>query len=207
MSIGCVINTSCLADGANTHQSSGGLGVPYARRAWLLRSVILPLYRWANLFSEIVVVGEFEAGEGYTYIPAPSIHHNCADALWKRQLGFQSLQHPTVEWVLFQHDDHLYDPLNGYPAKVAAEVLSPSRWTHARGPAEALNDGHHDGYVNGHACLMRPSVLREFNWSQIPPVHTWDLEVTARLSNLGVKWDYAPELHIWDMEEGGVPWL
>jgi hypothetical protein len=208
VSIACVINTSCLAPDAETRLSSGK--VPYGRRAWLLRNVILPTYRWAGLFSEIVVVGEFEAGEGYSWIPGDSIYKNCGDALWKRQLGFDSLAHPTVEWVLFQHDDHLYDPVNPYPnsTRITASVLSPSRRTRARsGAGEALNDGSAMGHINGHACLMRPTVFRAgFKWTDAAPVFTWDVEVSKRLDAIGITRAYRPELKTWDMEMDAEPW-
>lgn len=205
MSIACVLNTSCLAAGADTQLSSGR--VPYGRRAWLLRNVILPTYRWSGIFSEIVVVGEFEPGDGYTYVPAQSIYKNCADALWKRQAGFDALKH-KVEWTLFQHDDHLYDPTNPYPhTQTTAHVLAPSRWTRARGQAEPLNDGSRDGYVNGHASLMRTNaVFPLFSWASIPPVFTWDVEVTMRLAELRLPWGYAPEIKVFDLEEGAEPW-
>jgi hypothetical protein len=205
MSIACVINTSCLAKGADTLLSSGR--VPYGRRAWLMRNVILPTYRWSGIFSEIVVVGEFEPGDGYTYIPAESIYRNCADALWKRQVGFDKIQN-KVQWVLFQHDDHLYDPLNVYPnTRTTASVLSPSRWTRARSAdGEPLNDGHAMGHINGHACLMRSSIFPLFNWAKIPPVFTWDIETTAVLDDLAIPMAYAPELKVWDLEEGATPW-
>ena len=208
MSIACVLNTSCLAPNANDLLSSGK--VPYGRRAWLLRNVILPVYRWAGLFSEIVIVGEFEKGEGYTWIPGDSIYQNCADALWKRQVGFDALRHKSVEWVLFQHDDHLYGPTNEYPAghRIPEDVISPSRWTRARiGSGEPLNDGSHLGHINGHACLMRPGVFRAgFSWAEIPPVFTWDVEASKRLAELKLTHAHVAKLKVWDLEEGSTPW-
>ena len=208
MSIACVINTNALA--VESGRLSSGR-VPYADRAWLMRNVILPCYTsWnAGMFEEIVVVGEYEPGPGYTYVEFPSVYHNCADALLKRQAGFECLK-LAHEWVVFQHDDHLYDPVNAVFAHEAASVLSPSRWTRARATTgEALNDGSAAGHLNGHVCLMRPSVLSVggFNWAQLPPVFTWDVEATARLRNIGQSLRYAPELKSWDMERGATPWL
>lgn len=214
MSLSVVIATSCLAPDAERNISSGGKGRPHAERAWLLRNVILPCYtRWfPERFREIIVVGEYEEGEGYTYLPFPSVYRNCADALLKRQAGFDALIHKSVEWVLFQHDDHLWDPQNLIP-NTGAYVLSPSRWTRARGEAEQLNDGMNlayspsDRYVNGHACLMKPHVFREgFKWTDAPPVFTWDISITARLQDLGIPIAYAPEVRTWDMERGAEPW-
>ena len=211
MSIACVIGTAALAEHASRTLSSGGQ--PYSNRAWLLRNVILPWYVSAGTFSEIVVVGEFEPGPGYTHIPFNSVYKNCADALVKRQAGWDALKHKNVEWILFQHDDHLYDPSNPYPAHDAAGVLSPSRFTRARcTQGEALNDGSGVGpnalvHVNGHVCLMRHSVLENgFAWTQSPPLFTWDVEVTHLLRQRNVPIRYAPELVTWDMEAGAEPW-
>lgn len=205
MSIAAVIGTSALADNAPTQMSSGG--VPYGQRAWLLRNLILPTYRWAGIFSEVIVVGEWEPGPGYTYVPFASVYRNCADALLKRQAGYDALGRKDVEWVLFQHDDHLYDPTNHYPV-ADAHVLSPSRWTHARSSiGERLNDGADYGYINGHASLWRPECFDlGFRWDALPPVFTWDIESTRRVGELQLDWQYAPNLKTWDAEEGSEPW-
>lgn len=214
--ISVVIATSALAQGADTQPSSAG--VPYGERAWLLRSIILPAYTryFAERFREIVVVGEWEPGEGYTYVPFPSVYRNCADALLKRQVGYDSLRKQT-SWVLFQHDDHLWDPTNLVDPREPNYVLSPSRWV--RHPMlQAQNDGFlrsfaddgwrslklaspDESYVNGHVCLMKPHIFRDgFKWTDAPPTFTWDVSVTARLRELNVPIRYAPELRTWDME-------
>ena len=185
--------------------SSGG--VAHGHRAWLLRNLILPTYRWAGLFSELIVVGEWEPGPGYTYLPFASVYRNCADALLKRQAGYDALKSKDADWVLFQHDDHLYDPTNDFPV-LDAHVLAPSRWTHGRSSVgEPLNDGSAYGYVNGHACLMRPEAFDlGFRWDTIAPVFTWDIEMTKRLADLQLDWQYTPHLRVWDVEEGASPW-
>jgi hypothetical protein len=206
MSVACVVATSALAPFADSLNSSGG--VPYSHRAWLLRNVILPTYRWAGIFSEVVIVGEWEPGPGYTHVPFDSVYRNCADALLKRQVGFDALKDKSVEWVLFQHDDHLYDPTNAYPVG-DCEVVAPGRYTHARSTGdEKLNDGSAYGYVNGHACLMRPECFTDlgFRWDTLPPVFTWDIEMTKRLDRLGLTWAYRPSLRIYDLERGAAPW-
>ena len=205
MGLSVVINTSALAADAATNLSSGN--VPHAQRAWLLRNVILPRYIESGIFSEIMVVGEFEPGLGYGYVPFDSVYHNCADALLKRQAGYEWLKNRNVGWVLFQHDDHMYDVgLNTYPAIEAADVLSPSRWTRARGvTGEALNDGT-TTHINGHACLYRFNVAKEVPWTSAPPVFTWDCEITQRLLAAGKLIRYAPSLKVWDMEFGAQPW-
>jgi len=207
ISIACIIATSALAADATVNRSFGG--VPYANRAWLLRNVILPCYvEWSDLFSEIIVVGEWEFFPGTTWLDFPSIYGNASDALVKRQAGYDALQRKDVEWVLFQHDDHLYAPDNPYPM-ADADVLAPSRFTRARsGVGEQLNDGSTYGYVNGHGCLMRPSCFtRGFSWAGIPPTRVWDVAMTERLTGLGLTWAPAPQLKLYDMEAGASPWV
>lgn len=209
--ISVVIATAALADHAATTLSSGYQ--PYADRAWLLRNVLLPCYvNWfPQRFREIIVVGEYEEGEGYTYVPFKSVYRNCADALLKRQAGFDALTKQT-SWVLFQHDDHIWDPRNNVDPRESAYVLSPSRFTRARGAEEPLNDGFNMafdpryGHVNGHVCLMKPHVFREgFKWTDAPPVFTWDKSVTELLRDR-YPIRYAPELVTYDLERGAEPW-
>lgn len=212
MSVACVINTCALAPHAGTTLSSGKQ--PYAERAWLMRNVILPAYtKWfPGLFDEVVVVGEYEEGEGYAYIRCPSVYRNCADALLQRQAGFDALK-GNHSWVLFQHDDHLWDPANVIDPRTYAQVLSPSRWTRTRGGEEPLNDGFNmafdvsAGYVNGHASLMKPHAFRNgFGWTKVPPVFTWDRGVTQQLQQLEIPYCYNPQLRVWDLERNARPW-
>lgn len=205
MSISLVINTNCLGDSASGI-SSGGKGVAYAGRAYALRNLILPLYtRWAPVFREIVVVGEYEEGEGYTYVPCDSIYRNCADALIQRQAGFEALT-KNSEWVLFMHDDHLWDVENLIPRTTPYDVISPSRWTRLRGAPERLNNGETLGHISGHAVLMRPSVLRAFRWSSVPPVFTWDIETQRMLETMGYSVGREESVKVWDVEMGSEPW-
>lgn len=222
-SVSVVINSCALGLVAGRRRSSGSQ--PYYERLWLLRNVILPLYtQWRkDVFSEVIVVGEFEEGEGYTYVPCPSVHHSCVDALAQRQAGFEALKHPSIPWVLFQHDDHLFDPDNQIGNPERFDVLSPSRWTRGRSKDwERLSDGtFHSGrgmpqridwtplgYLNGHACLMRPGVFRRgFNWTDAEKVFTWDTSVTECLRKIETPMRYAPEIKVYDLERNARPWL
>lgn len=210
VSIGIVINTCCLEPGAGERLSSGRR--PYAERAWLLRNVILPYYTDIEDV-QVVVSGSFESGEGYRYVKWPSVYRNCVDALTQRQLGLDALS-DDVDWVVFQHDDHLLErrallALPSAPSVYDADVLCPSRWTRARGQVEQLNDGRPyapDGHINGHCVAMRPWVARRVPWVSVPPVFTWDIEYTKLLRAGGVAIQYAPELRCFDMEMGAEPW-
>lgn len=205
-SLSVIVNSCALGPKADI-VSSGGQ--PYANRAWLLRNVLLPLYTsWCSPFREVIVVGEFEPGDGYEYVHSPSVHFSCADALAQRDAGFAALKHTSVEYVLFQHDDHLYDPNNVIPRPTAADVLSPSRWTRARGAEEQLNNGEAAGHISGHACLMKPHVMRNgFKWTDSPPVFVWDHHITNLLLDHGNIVQYAPTVKVYDVEAGATPWI
>lgn len=223
-SLSIVLNT--CANGPRANILSSGRQ-PYADRRWLLRSIILPAYTvwFKDLFKEVIVVGEFEEGPGYTYVHCPSVHYNCGDALVQRQRGFEALTDTAIPWVVFSHDDHLLDPDTIVAPSEPADVLSPSRWTRSRCTAgEPLNDGsglwpsagnENPGfvpevpqYVNGHVCLMRPSVFRNgFKWTDSPPVFTWDCRITERLQQLRTRIRYAPEIRTYDVEAGAEPWV
>ena len=205
MNASVVINTCALT--VHTAHLSSGL-VPYSERVWLLRNVLLPLYTaWCPMFEEVVVVGEWEPGPGYTYVPCPSVTHTCTDALLQRQMGYDALQRKAVPWVIFQHDDHLWDARNLIDAREASEVLSPARYVQ-REQQTALNDGWAKGHINGHVTVMRSALLARgrFRWTDIAPVFTWDKDVTAKLAAEDVRVRYAPELVTWDLERGAEPW-
>ena len=202
----CIINSIALAKDA-ARPSSGSR--PYAERAWLLRNVILPWYASLGVFDEVVVAGEFEEGLFHRYVPCAQVFHTVGDALLQRQLGFEATTGHPDDWVLFQHDDHLWAPENEtLGVSVAADrALSPSRWTRARrATGEALNDGHLVPHINGHALLMRRRIAALVPWTSVPPVFTWDVEYTAALARAGVAWRYAPEYAVWDLERGAEPW-
>jgi hypothetical protein len=202
----CVINTIALAKDAD-RISSGGR--PYSERAWLLRNVILPWYHDLGIFDEIVVVGEYEKGPYHRYVPCAPVYHTVADALIQRDMGFAAGKRDPNDWVLFQHDDHMFDgdnPLLGLLDPVYG-VLAPSRWTRQRTPeGEPINDGSQDGYIMGHAVLMRNRVAERVPWTKAAPVFTWDMEYTKALCTEGIAWRYAPEYKVWDMEQGANLW-
>ena len=205
MSLSVIINTIALADDAN-RISSGGR--PYSDRAWLLRNVILPWYDSMGIFDQVIVVGEFEDGPFHDYVPFPQQSHTVADALLMRDAGTKALRCNDRGWVLYQHDDHLWDPRNQDEIFLpSADVLAPARRTRARGGqyAEEINDGHEDGYINGHGLLMRRCVAERVPWASVEPVHTWDIEYTKALKDAGIEWCYAPEYAMLDIEPFADP--
>jgi len=202
-----VINTIALAPDAD-RVSSGGR--PYAERAWLLRNVILPWYASLKVFDRVIVAGEWEEGPHHTYVPCPQVRHDVSDALAARDAGVAALADGADEdWVLFQHDDHLWSPANPDPRDLPADqaVISPSRLCRSRNPlGEALNDGHEGGYINGHAVLMRLGAVRKVPWVTAAPVFTWDKEYTRALRAAGYAPAYTRDLVVWDMERDAQPW-
>jgi hypothetical protein len=206
VSFTAIVNTISLA--ADADRASSG-GRPYADRAWLLRNVILPWYASLKVFDEVVVVGEFEEGPFHRYVPCPQAYHNVGDALIQRTVGLKATHGENGDWILFQHDDHLWDPRNSLPRTEGGfdAVLSPARMTRARAPfGERLNNGHREGYVSGHALLMRRWAAETVLWASVPPVFTWDVEYTKALKAANVPWRYAPEYVVWDLERGAEPW-
>lgn len=217
-SLTVVVNTCCRGPAGRLYSSGKQ---PYMERLWLLRNVTIPLYtKWMpELFRQVIVVGEFEEGEGYTYVHCPSTYKSCVDALAQRDAGFDAVENTAVQWILFHHDDHVWDPTNQLLLPETADVLSPSRWTHGRSlEKERLNDGTYHagrtsqdvlglGYLNGHACLMRPHVFRHgFRWSKAEKIFQWDTSVTQVLQRQETRIRYAPELKVWDMERNACPW-
>ena len=188
----CVINTIALARDAD-RISSGGR--PYSERAWLLKNVILPWYHSLRVFDEIIVVGEYEEGPYHRYVPCPQTRHNETDPLVMRDAGFRATSGEKDDWILFQHDDHLWSPDNrGYTGE-DVPVCSPSR-RDADGP---LADGGQE-YVNGHVLVMRRWVAEQVPWVSAGFVHAWDVGYTKRLAEQGIPWKYIPELVALDVE-------
>ena len=138
--ISLVINTCANGPKAAKTLSSGKQ--PHAQRAFALRNFILPAAIADPAFSEVIVVGEWEPGNGYIYIEVPSERFSCVDALAQRQAGFERA---TGDWIVFQHDDHLLenDLWNGDPYEfssklidslsgIQTDVLVPARYTRLR---------------------------------------------------------------------------
>ncbi|KKK49150.1 hypothetical protein LCGC14_3137930, partial [marine sediment metagenome] len=135
MKLSLVINSCARGSKAAETLSSGRQ--PHVQRAYALRNFILPAALADPTFDEVIVVGEWEPGNGYIYIEVPSVHFSCVDALAQRQAGFER---STGGWVVFQHDDH---SMNNYVWDVThsllqwihlteADVLVPARYTRLR---------------------------------------------------------------------------
>ena len=219
-----VINTCARGPKAAETLSSGRQ--PHAQRAFALRNFILPAALADPTFDEVIVVGEWEPGNGYIYIEVPSERFSCVDALAQRQAGFER---SMGDWVVFQHDDHtLANPVVGeefwYDEITALEdaideanfdVLIPSRYTRLRdvngeqlfnGEPQSNKDIYTLGYISGHCAIYRREVLEKCPWGDVPKVFIWDVEHTAQIRDAGFKIEWSDALRCYDAEAGSTPW-
>ena len=229
MSISLVINT--CANGPKAAETLGSGGQPHMQRSFALRNFILPAALADPTFSEVIVVGEWEPGDGYIYIESPSEHFSCVDALAQRQAGFER---STGGFIVFQHDDHILAPDVGRRLQgsswvnggVAGEigVLVPARYTRLRNVnGERLRNGEctkHEklgcfrcfderecrAYISGHCAIYRREVLEKCPWGGVEKVHTWDIEHTAQIRDAGFTIEWSDALRVYDCEAGSRPW-
>ncbi len=182
----------------------------YKIRAYALRCFLLPM-AIAN-FDEVIVAGEWEEGEGYTYVHAPSKFFGAEDALHQRQAGFEA---STGDVIVHCHDDHYIEGnTHGRPF----DVLSPARYTRLRRVAgERINGGEpavamdgvvaaSGGYILGHGAIYRRAVLETAPWKNVPAIFTWDIQHTAQIKSLGLSIEWVSTIKAWDVEYGSRPW-
>ena len=196
-----VINTCATGPKAAETLSSGKQ--PHAQRAFVLRNFILPAALADPTFLEVIVVGEWEPGNGYIYIEVPSVHFSCVDALAQRQAGFER---STGDWVVFQHDDHLFENSEDMTF-TDADVIVPSRYTRLRDVnGERLNNGKEQGYIAGHLAIYRREVIETCPWSEVPKHFSWDMEHTEQIRAAGFNIEWNEALRVYDCEAGSHPW-
>ena len=205
LSATAVVVTAALADPGQTPLSSGKQ--PHGLRAYLLRCHLLPRLREMG-FAEILVVGEFEPGDGYTWLNVPSVERSSIhDSIRKRHAGCLRASAP---FMLVMNDDHLLERdllrrAEKYVTDQGADVVSPSRWTRLRGPRERLNAG--DGaYVCGHAALYRREVLERCPWDAVPKIFSFDVAHSQQMRDAGFCLCYPDDVQIEDIEMGATPW-
>jgi hypothetical protein len=189
--------------------SDGRYG-PHSMRLYALRSFIIPFYLSDPHVSEVIVVGEYEDGPGYTYLNVPSKHYSSADALAQRQAGFEA---STGDTIIFQHDDHILDPKWASNLDSRADVLIPQRWTRLRSSTpERLNNGEPEcnpgvkEYISGHCAIYKRAVLEVCPWGKVPQIRTWDCQHTWQIRDAGFRVTRSDTLKVWDVEFGSSPW-
>ena len=217
MSVSLVVNT--CAGGPKAAETLGSGGQPHMQRSFALRNFVLPAALADPTFSEVIVVGEWEPGDGYIYIESPSKHFSCVDALAQRQAGFER---STGDWIVFQHDDHLLDnPIVDYDEVTALhkvdrikqkfDVLVPARYTRLRNVnGERLFSGEGEiaatSYISGHCAIYRREVLEKCPWSNVAEQFTWDIRHTGQIRAAGFTIEWSSALKVWDCEAGSRPW-
>ena len=198
------------------------------QRSFALRNFILPAALADPTFSQVIVVGEWEPGNGYIYIEVPSERFSCVDALAQRQAGFER---STGDWIVFQHDDHFWDTdyvalhrllytINLSEANDRHDVLVPARYTRLRNVnGERLYNGEprdqwhpsslrvsEHGYCSGHCAIYRREVLERCPWGNVKKSWTWDVSHTKQIRDAGFKIEWSDALRCYDIEAGGRPW-
>lgn len=208
MSVSVVVNSACLGEKAKAVKSSGG--IVHGERAALLKNILLPRLVGDPLVDEVIVVGEFEDGDGYTYVPAPSVAFDCTDALHQRQAGFEA---SSGDIVMFLHDDHMpqadfFTVLRQFYGMKGWDVIVPSRYCLKEFRTVFLNNGAIDGYVMGHASVMTRSAVEAVPWSSVAKVFAWDVDHSNKLRAAGMAIEFSGVLMVEDMEAriGGQPW-
>ena len=211
--ISLVINTCAMEPGP---RFSG----KYKDRAYALQNFIIPQYVNDPYIDEIIVVGSWQEGDGYKYIPCPSKYFSCVDALEQRQRGFEACEGDVV---IFQHDDHVLDiPLKmktntrWFSLVNRGDVLSPARYTRLRYPdGERLNAGEPGfnewvppgGHLNGHCAIFNREVIERCPWTNADKVFTWDVSMTHQIRKAGFEIAWSNMIRCWDIEKGSTPWL
>lgn len=205
MRFSVVINTCALQPGAATHV--GQSGKPYGLRAGFLRDLILPRLRSDTLVDQIIVVGEFEPGEGYTYVSAPSRYRNCRDVLHQRQAGTERIIHDRA---LFLMDDHVPGP--GFFELLAEtwgqwDVVSPVRVNRA---GTILNSGWNgvgangmepERYIHAHGTVLARWVWERCPWGQCIPIYKWDQVMSMWWADAGARAIGTHQITLTDVEE------
>ena len=163
------------------------------------RSIVRELISSSG-FDEVIVAGNFEPGEGYTYLELEPQLRDRRDALWQREMG---ARHATGDVLVFTHDDHVLDEgfaeklrlyyIDGFMCDISDKAPdpeckcgtyhSPPEWDlivpkriHGL-TGEELNNGKEEGYMGGHSLVMRRWLWAEVPWMSVN-TEWWDTTMT-----------------------------
>jgi hypothetical protein len=177
------------------------------KRADLVRRDILPSVLRQGLFREVLVVGDFQPGDGYRYLAVPRVTGTTMDALMKRECAAVASR---ADALLYICDDHLL--LDGWASEWPAYeqghwgVLVPARYTvFEDGAMEEINNGMDTRwpgapYCGGHAGIFRREVLRARPWMASPHDLFWDLGHSRQVRDSGFPVVHCPDLKVLDVD-------
>lgn len=201
------LNTCALGARAAETQSVTK-AAPYAARRYALGNFVLPALIHDPFIAEIIVVGEWCDGDGYTYVPCASRYFSSDDAVAQRQAAFERSRGALI---LFMHDDHILHPLaarqivSGAMDNVDVMVL-PRFVRSMHGDVRKPNGGDATPpYVSGHAACYRREILERVPWSAVPAIREWDQAQTMLMRGVGARLAWpSEEPKVYDIEVGAM---
>ena len=181
---------------------------PYIDRASKLTH-ILDLYHQHLPEVNIVVVGEWHPGEGYTYIHDPGATKSPEDQAQQRQAATPPYA-ADDDIIVYLNDDHFLLPtdlpyLCYWMKRDDIEIAAFKRAIWTAGSVEPIEDGW-PNYIHGHGNASTLRAARVARWGDIDP-HlgvTADIQYTGIVRHLGLTFERAP-IAIYDCEVGDVP--
>ena len=208
MTLSVCINT--VAGSPHSKHVMSSSDVPYSLRGYALQQFILPSYVTHPMIDEVVIVGQWHAGEGYLYIKQANKYHNWMDCVQQRQVAFER---SSGDILVFQHDDHILEPraiaiaLQLFKENPEIDVLSPARFSRViEFEGREINSGQDDGYIDGHCAFYKRAVIEKCPWKDVPLEFTLDMYHTMQIVNAGFKIGYSKDVFVWDVEPGAIPW-
>lgn len=210
MKFSVVVNTCSMQDRADTH--AGPSGKPYSIRRSFIHDIIVPRLVDDPYVAEVVVVGSFEPGDRYTYVPVTETFHNCRDVLAQREAGWQKARRGNPDAVLFLMDDHVPAPgfFHGCHESFVDlpwSVLTPNRRSASSGAT--LNSGWNGvgvldplgRYAHTHGIVLTPEALTKCPWIGLTPLYRFDVLHTMWFADRGLKIHTASNVFVEDLEE------
>ena len=202
-----VVNTCALGPRAAA-TISATQAAPYAARRFALGNFIIPALIHDPYVAEVIVVGEWTPGEGYTYVPCPSKFFSSDDAIAQRQAGFEA---SSGDIIVFQHDDHILHPKAAQQlvsgAMYGVDVLVLPRFVRsANGDVSKPNGGSATPpYISGHAGAYRREILTRVPWRAVPAIREWDHAQTMLMRGVGARIAWPSDApRVYDVEVGAA---
>jgi hypothetical protein len=163
-------------------------------------------------FDEVVVVGDFQSGDGYRHLPVQALTNSTRDAQVKRDVGTMAT---TSDFLVYLCDDHALAPdfLKQLPIARRAhskglqywQIGVPSRFCKRDGETVPLNMGLPD-YCGGHAGVFSRKAIQELPWSVAPFHPNWDVLHSRMLTSRGYELIELPDCFVEDLEPEAQPW-